>query len=376
MQEPTIRHFYVKVNKSFVHLVQYGHHENIIKSAASPSSGNSSANSSSASSAGHSTLLADQHKLRKLIVFIPGNPGMLGVYHDFLSTLYKTLSNPSAKSEDPVILAISHNNFDHPDHCDYRADERVCLEENELNFVERSALEDNQDPHQVELQIMNKLIILKRLLKVNLRQADPDSCKIVFIGHSFGAYIALRLLQDRSIAQAHAGSILVHPALENLAKTEKGVVMARYLAFKADILLKLMAHVIDNFLPKSFKMQLTKWNCSPEFVKTSSSMVMESVAQMACPKSVLALVQMARSEFETVKDLDHKKLVKPHIGKLKLLYSIGDHWANEASRIELAGSYPELHIEEHQAMHAFIMDPNVVMNYAIKIGMFIQDFFE
>lgn len=251
MYEPTVRHYYVKLNKSFVHLVQYGHHENIIRSPVQSSSNRASSegpNNSSLLAANHTTLLADRNKLKKLIVFVPGNPGILGIYHDFLSSLYKTLSKPSNRGDDPVILAIGNNNFDHPDHCDYSADERICVEENGLNFVEKSTFGNNQEPHQVELQIMSKMIILKRLLKANLCQTDVDSCRLTFVGHSFGAYIILRLLQDRTLAQAHAGSILIHPALENLALTEKGTILSRYFALKLDYVLRFVAYVAEKVI--------------------------------------------------------------------------------------------------------------------------------
>lgn len=395
MQDPIVRHIYVKIHRSFVHLAQYGHGENIIIRSArsSPSSSfvsnhgdshqQSLSNTSTSSISGQPkpssssmSLLADRNRLSKLIIFVPGNPGVLGVYHDFLVTLYRTLNKPSNKGDNPVILAMSHNNFDHPDHCDYRADERICIEESELSFVEKTKLDAYKDPHEIELQVMNKLIILKRLLKLDLRRANENACKLVFVGHSIGCYVLLRLLQDRTLAKFHAGSILVHPALENLATTEKGAAISRYFAFKLDYVMHLMAYVMEKVLPKWAKLNITKWLCSPELVESSSNTVLESIAQMASPLTLTAIIEMAKSELANVKGLDHETMIKPHASKLKLIYTIGDHWVNGANRLELSERYPELHIEEQQTLHAFVMDPNVVTNYAIKIGIFIQDIFE
>lgn len=390
MSEPVVRHFYARIRGSFVHLVQYGQDHGIVRSShSSPSSsftsGNQdslrqqpSSNSSTLHTAPRSSLspmssLSGKSTPSKLVIFVPGNPGVLGVYHDFLVTLYKTLSKPSDESNNPVILAISHNNFDHPDHCDFQVDERITIEENELSFVEKAKLDTYHDPHDVELQVVNKLIILKRLLTQDSAQATIGSCKVVFVGHSVGCYVILRVLQDKTLARLNAGSVLIHPALENLAKTEKGAEVGRLFALKLDYLMRLVAYALETVLPKWTRVSVAKWFCSRELVESSSSVVLESIAQMVCSNTLRALIEMAKSELVHVKDLDHETLVKPHAKKLKLIYTVGDHWVNEAGRQQLAELYPELCIEEQRTLHAFVMDPNVVTSYAIKVGAFLRE---
>lgn len=393
MQDPFVEHSYVQLNSSCVHLVQYGLGESILKfpfsssaltnqdssliSCSTRSASESLSSRQSKSSNSHIKLndtIIPKKQLQKLIVFIPGNPGILGIYHDFLVSLFQILSaHLSTRRQPPTILAISHNNFDHPETgVQYKIRESVCLEEGDLNFAER-ALAANyiEDPHHVELQVLNKLIILKRLLKTS----DIDY-KIVFVGHSIGCYIILRLLQDRTLSASHVGTVMIHPALENLALTQSGLKFSRVFAYKLDLVARPIALLLDKLLPKPAKLALTKWFCSSRYVKSSSEVALESVAQLVCQRTLYALVQMAKSEFQVVKDLNTDTLIKPHISKLKLIYAINDHWVNTDNRRLLKDLYPDLHVEEQDKMHAFVMDPQTVREYSVKVGQFIKNFID
>lgn len=387
MHNPTVRHSHVSINNSFVHLVQYGGVERLLKSTSLSDANDSqksspkqprnnhtsnSTNRSHAESNGSYTS-SYNGSTKKLIVFLPGNPGVLGIYHDFLVAFYKSIYRPSGRAdEQPTILAISHNNFDHPDYVDYKSDSRVCVEENDLNFVEKSLAQTHSDePHHIELQVMNKIIILKRLLNINI-----DDCGLIFIGHSIGCYIILRLLQDRVISNAHEGSVMIHPALENLASTEKGSFYDWMLGHKMDLLVRTAAVLVEKLLPKSAKLAIAKWICSPDFVQSSSEIVLDSVVQLSCSKTLSALIQMAKSEFALVKDINADLMIKPHAAKLKMIYAINDHWVNSDNRNTLRELYPNLYMEEQSTKHAFVMDPKTVMDYAVKVGMFVQDFLD
>lgn len=378
MQNPTTLHSYIKLNNSFVHTVQYSgpNVENIVRPRAS-SSPNQSLNGTSPSSPSK----------RNIIVFIPGNPGLLGVYHDYLCSLYKTICHPSNRRAhgQPIILAISHNNFDHPDCCQQLAAQarKINIDESEMNFVEKSMVKSYiNEPHNIELQVINKLIILKRLVLSPVEDDNQNKQqnidKVIFVGHSIGCYVILKLLQDKQLSQHHhAGTIMIHPALENLALTEKGSITATYFNFKMDLLLRGIALVLDTFLPKSVKINLTKWATSREFAESSSEIVLESMSTMASASSLNALIEMAKSEFSQVKNINNGQMIEPHLDKLHLIYANTDHWVNKEHREQLKRLYEDrISIEVEPTLHAFIMDPETVSSYAVKVGMLIEDLLE
>lgn len=370
VDEPAIRHSFVQINGSFVHLVTYGPQINGDTSKAkkyqplfkkSPKNTRQNLQTNTEDSKNISANSTKSEEKNKLILFIPGNPGILGVYHDFLSQVYKSRPWENRTTTKTTIIAIGHNNFDHPDHVDYRTEERICIEANELNFVERE-ISNNHEPHHIQVQVVNKLVILHRLLELY------QNHQVYFVGHSIGCYIILRLLQDRLIASLHSGSILLNPAFENLALTPKGTVINRLFNFKLDLLMRSVAYVLDNLLPKKAKLGLTKLMCSDEFVKNSSNMVIESVMQLACQTTLSALIKMAKSEFTFVKDINEESLIKPHIDKLELVFAENDHWVNEAFRSQLCDRYKLRAVTIIPAMHAFVMNHHDSMKYASLVS--------
>lgn len=364
------RHTYVQVNGSLCHVVQYGSGSSLFRSAdlekAVPDHVADVGHGSPARKSGSPS------SKKKVIVLVPGNPGLLGFYHDFLSQLCFKLSEFNRKSQ-PTVIAIGHNNFDHPDEVSYKAEQRISVDLADLNFVEKSIAETyRREPNHIELQVLNKLIIIKRLLNIDLEET-----KLIFIGHSIGAYVILRLLQDRSIALAHGGSVLIHPALENLALTEKGSHISKLFSYKLDLLLlQPVVLFLEKLLTKSMKLALVRWLCSKDFIENSSHMAVESATQLFGRKAWTALVQMAKSELSFIRNMNIDNMIRPHACKLKLVYATKDHWVNSNNRILLRRLLPELHLEEQDAEHAFVMNPQTVTDYAVKVNLFIQEFLD
>lgn len=369
MHDPIVKHSYVQLNNSYVHLSQYCANENSFLKFSNP----------------------PKIIPPRLIIFVPGNPGLLGMYHDFLLNLFRAANNcttsevlffdSSTNNNNDVkpaekqfinILAIGHNNFDHPQHTNFKTEETIIIDDGQMNFVERTlASKHANESHHMDLQVLNKTIILKRLLN-----GASNTARIVFVGHSIGSYIILRLLQERVFSTHHEGTILIHPALENLALTEKGSFFNQVFQYKLDYPLRAIAYLMDILIPKRIKQALAKYHFSTEYMQHSSEIAVESLISIVSHKSLVALIEMAKSEFATVKNLDADSLIGPHSNKLRLIYAINDHWVNTDNRKFLQDRYPDLFIEEQPRMHAFVMEPETVMDYAVKIGLYVQTFFE
>lgn len=404
--DPVVRHNYVTLNNSYIHLCQYSIYDSILSHPstwpAKPSHMHPSEPSRLAlpgSNPGYSSrpalgsdVAARQYQQQqqmtprqrsmivdevfmptKLIVFIPGNPGVLGVYHDFLKKLFHQVTNISFdRSNQPTVLAIGHNNFDHPSHCTFKVEQKVRLEEGDLNFVEREISRSYiRDPHHMELQVLNKLIILKKLLKFSMAE-----CKIIFVGHSIGCYVILKLLQDKVISNAHVGSIFIHPALENLALTPKGQRFDQMFQYNLDTVGKVLAFCMDKLVPRSMKLYLFRYFCSEQFMHEASQICVDSILQLVCSTTYKALVQMAKSELKLVKRINLETMIEPHVDKLRLIYAKDDGWVNENNRLTMRAVYPDLYIEEQDTMHAFIMDPETVTSYSIKVAAMIGNIYD
>ena len=355
-----IRHSYVELNGSLVHLVQYGLDHNLLDKPCNRESkpGRQITETEQAKPNG-STSAQNQTQHEQVLVFFPGNPGILGVYHDFLMLLYDSFESQNTTA----VLAISHNNFDHPTACDYPDEKRLNIE---LNSEEKN-LGESLEPHHLELQVLNKLVILKRLLEFN------PNCRLVFVGHSIGCYVILRILQSQTIVARHNGSILIHPALENLTSTFGGMIASYILRAKLDLAIKFILPIF----PKVIKHKLVKFLA---FRGESSSFLSEeaqsSLNQLLSKVGLNAVCELAKSEFTVVKHLDHNLLIKPHIEKLRVLYAAIDYWVTSSHVPELRSKYPDLHIEEDAtAEHIFFKRKHTLIDYVDRCARFIKDFY-
>ncbi|KAI1110584.1 hypothetical protein F5Y14DRAFT_428535 [Nemania sp. NC0429] len=150
-----------------------------------------------------------------LIVFVPGNPGLIGYYVPFLSALRDLLdastSASASASPDPITFHIHGQNlagFADEDHEPFTAQRKPY-----------------DLAHQV--QHLTKTVSALRI-ESGARQGQSYD-RVVLIGHSVGAYIALetchRLLRDSALAPPElrlASGILLFPTIERIAESPSG----------------------------------------------------------------------------------------------------------------------------------------------------------
>ncbi len=143
-----------------------------------------------------------------LIFFISGNPGLIGYYEPFLSTL-RTLLDETNLLRNARFQIYGQNlaGFSDDDHEPFTTDRK---------------------PHSLEYQIQHTLTVLKQLrIESGPRRGLPYD-DILLIGHSVGGYITLelfhRLLRDPSLApHVHLTSgILLFPTIHHISSSPSG----------------------------------------------------------------------------------------------------------------------------------------------------------
>lgn len=140
-----------------------------------------------------SNLTAKHH----LIFFITGNPGLIGYYNTFLTTVRNLLSSPPNSSCVFQIYGQSLAGFS-------------------------SDLASRQAPYSLEEQIT---ILLSSL--TILRHETAPFTSIILIGHSVGAYILLELISRlKKSPEPHInirGGILLFPTVTHIAASKSGL---------------------------------------------------------------------------------------------------------------------------------------------------------
>lgn len=138
-----------------------------------------------------------------VLLFIPGNPGVVDYYTPYLDTIYH--SRECAGSVE--ILAVGHRGH-------------TALEE--TSEEERGASHKWQkEGTSLQAQVRHKVEVVKAIRKAYPRsdRDDDEDVKIIIVGHSVGAWIGLRVLEE--MGDDIDGLQLLFPTVMNIAQTPK-----------------------------------------------------------------------------------------------------------------------------------------------------------
>eukprot|EP00929_Paragymnodinium_shiwhaense_P075320 TRINITY_DN38501_c0_g1_i1.p1 TRINITY_DN38501_c0_g1~~TRINITY_DN38501_c0_g1_i1.p1 ORF type:complete len:330 (+),score=65.62 TRINITY_DN38501_c0_g1_i1:69-1058(+) len=166
-----------------------------------------------------------------LLLFLPGNPGIVDFYVDFLEALHDTLGS------DAIVLGVGH-----PGHSIRTATgTRFSLEE----------------------QIEHKLRVLEDLRVEVLQKAQHTAgpVKVILAGHSIGAYMCLKvaekLLHSRDIALQHVFGLC--PTLTRMAESPNGQKLSGYLGSSVYLNLAGSTTWMISCLPTAWQQSAAAW---------------------------------------------------------------------------------------------------------------------
>lgn len=219
-----------------------------------------------------------------LLYFLPGNPGLVDFYIPFLSGLYDRYSSSN--------LAIVGRG--HLGHC--------------------PQIQDNPRHHSEEsltIQIQTSLEVLDAISTFYAKT------RIVVIGHSVGAWLALQALEKRP--KAILAVFLLFPTLSNIASTPNGRLLTPFFSPLGRQVLSSLAG-LAKYLPESLlAFFFSHWP------KQQLGVLREFISS---PQSVHASLSMAHEEMKTIQDLD-QALIEQHSNKLFFFYAETDGWVGK-----------------------------------------------
>ena len=161
------------------------------------------------------------------IFFITGNPGLIGYYEPFLSTLSFLLQSSTSQVEFRVFgsslagfEASRYSNFGGVRKPPYGLATQIEIVEERLRLFIRGQLVPRY-----QCQTTSVYRHDDRKLEHN----GERPAKVILIGHSVGAYILLELIRRRHLAAPEdqemdfIGGILLFPTITHIAKSSAGV---------------------------------------------------------------------------------------------------------------------------------------------------------
>eukprot|EP00004_Rigifila_ramosa_P021982 TRINITY_DN5924_c0_g1_i2.p1 TRINITY_DN5924_c0_g1~~TRINITY_DN5924_c0_g1_i2.p1 ORF type:complete len:474 (+),score=81.13 TRINITY_DN5924_c0_g1_i2:373-1794(+) len=173
-----------------------------------------------------------------------------------------------------------------------------------------------------------------------LLQQEPYT-RLVLVGHSIGAHICLKLMHDRRFPVDR--SILLFPTLENLAQ-QKPYLRPLFLPGVRHVtsLLGHCVHYVPDFIKRAALSSVTDHT-------------IESVLQICNYHFLQNVLEMGRTEFSEVLDLNHDVEIAPLIDRLVFYYGAADPWAPRSHFDVMRARFPDARVflDQLDIPHAF-----------------------
>lgn len=273
-----------------------------------------------------------------LIYFITGNPGLIEYYRSFLTHLYGVLSRDTASNRalEFQVYGRSLSGF-----------------EVDVKDMKTGKWGGRQPPYGLQEQIRHAEDELVELVEEVKGNGNGD-VRVVIVGHSVGAYIALEIIRR---LRAHGmagedfdtrvlGAIGLFPTVVDIARSESGLKASPFLKnANFAVFASLLVSFLTMWLPLSFLAGLVS-----KFMGYPSDAAATTAAFIKSPYGIQQALHMARDEmFQIDTDIWDEEIwgasaqeaptAHPHPRPLlRFLFAKKDHWVADATRDALINS--------------------------------------
>lgn len=239
-----------------------------------------------------------------VIYLIPGNPGIIFTYDHFMRDLYQTHGIPVFGSNHSGGSRDTSNTYTGDNTCEEKVQEKEHF-------------------------------ILKYI---------PKETKIIMIGQSFGAYVALNLMRNETIQQQTSHVFLLTPAIDSLSDSS-GAKFMKYLFFPLRfVLLHPLILLLSLVPPKVYEKILP---CAIGYNK--------AIASLSSVPVVENTIRLAYDEFKEIDQRDDT-LFKCIRYKCTLVYSGRDEWVPLKCYEDIKTTYEDCDAHLLQTIsHAFFI---------------------
>ncbi|KZT32959.1 hypothetical protein SISSUDRAFT_1011393 [Sistotremastrum suecicum HHB10207 ss-3] len=226
----------------------------------------------------------DSEALNTILVLVPGNPGIVDFYIPFLSALQTECARFNRG-----LAILCHSHLGHAPSLPLPSETSLGL----------------------RAQVETRLEVYD-----HLRQAYGSKIKLVFVGHSIGAWIALQVLKERKDVD---DVFLLFPTISNIARTPNG----RRLSWMFN---RPIPSIVSSLGPMAQVLPFSVYAWLFPTWPHAQHLVLKSLATSR--SASYAALYMAHEEMETVKTLDTDLLLK-YKKRLWFFFAERDDWVGE-----------------------------------------------
>ncbi|KAL1860173.1 hypothetical protein Plec18167_004287 [Paecilomyces lecythidis] len=337
------------------------------------------------------------------VFFISGNPGLISYYHEFLSLVSDRLSAEENGSSGFRICGASLGGFgvnekkeeerkrkESTHHFSTAGPDHLYSLEEQIDFVDRMlhALMNDSGSSKSEPETSRKTTRSTTTTTATSTESSNRQ-KVILIGHSVGAYIAMEILrrhreekvQDGEEPFDIIGAVLLFPTVIDIAKSAAGKRLTWLLYFIPQ--LALVASLVVRFLTFAFPDWALRALVRFVMGNPPSSALESTLSFLNSERGVRQALHMAADEMRTITsdkwsdDIWGTSTAGRPPSRLVFYFGRNDHWVAERTRdeiIESRGSSkdgPTMMVCEDSIPHAFCIRHSSIM--ARKVAQFIKD---
>ncbi|KAI3706550.1 hypothetical protein L6452_24366 [Arctium lappa] len=263
---------------------------------------------------GRKTELVEIHAKnpRLHVLFIPGNPGVITFYIDFLESLYKQMGETASISG---IGYISHSEKD--------------WEHGKL-FTLKEQIDHKIDFIQQELQALE--------------------VPLVVVGHSIGSFISLEIF--KRIPEKVAYFIGLYPFLTVDAESHQQAIIEKIARSQLTSSLISATMALLGLLPIWGSRFIAKISLAKQWSTTALDALCTSLLKYHTMRNVLYL---AMTEFEELVKVPDWEFMRENRNRIAFLYGEADHWAPLHMHDEIVKQVPDVvvEVEREGLTHSF-----------------------
>ncbi|KAH9824929.1 hypothetical protein DFH28DRAFT_10765 [Melampsora americana] len=256
-----------------------------------------------------------------LIILIPGNPGLVNFYDDFLNLTFQNLSLKKISSQ---IICVGHLGHS------------LNQSNSDLRFLKNFNLMSEQDGYPtLQDQIEYHQDFVERLEGL----VDLEKTKVVLIGHSVGAHIAAKVLEKHPKIVHHIYGLF--PTLSEIGSTGNGRSMSPMFWPISLPIIHCLQLFLSLIIPRGILMVLLTLVSTVGKPKSdrriSSSDHLNLASQFVLnTNTVASALIMARWEMKEILELDQSFFQRYH-QRISLFWTEKDQdlWVNEEEIVKL-----------------------------------------
>ncbi|CAG8899658.1 unnamed protein product [Penicillium egyptiacum] len=301
------------------------------------------------------------------IFFISGNPGLISYYHPFLSLLSKYLDEPKEENSPSLpsfqIYGCSLGGF-------------------EINEQQPSPSQNNGIDLDLEDQICFVQGKLAALMGDEGKGKDTVDAgtrrKVILIGHSVGAYIAMEILRRHREAKPESafdivGGAMLFPTVKDIAASPSGQKLTTLLSIipRLALVVSLFARLLTFLFPASLLRSVVRLVMDDPPVHALDA----TCAFLKSRGGVRQALHMAADEMRTITsdrwtdDVWGAASAREPIAKLFFYFGRNDHWVADQTRDDIVAvrgqkggqAGPTMVVCEEGLPHAFCLKHSDVM---------------